>query len=112
MFTNVINPRSEVERRDAFAPTHLGDGASVGANATILCGINVGRYAFVGAGAVVLKDVPDFAIMVGNPAVQNGWMSAHGCRLDFVDGKGTCSESGEEYELVVDSEGVEKVKRV
>lgn len=112
VFTNVINPRSEVERRDAYAPTHLGDGASVGANASILCGITVGRYAFVGAGAVVLKDVPDFAIMVGNPAVQNGWMSAHGCRLDFVDGKGTCSESGEEYELVVDSEGVEKVKRV
>lgn len=112
VFTNVINPRSEVERRDAYAPTHLGDGASVGANATILCGINVGRYAFVGAGTVVLKDVPDFAIMVGNPAVQNGWMSAHGCRLDFVDCKGTCSESGEEYELVVDSEGVEKVKRV
>tara|TARA_Y100000589_G_scaffold332345_1_gene392142 strand:+ start:5257 stop:5844 length:588 start_codon:yes stop_codon:yes gene_type:complete len=112
VFTNVINPRSEVERRDAYAPTHLGDGASVGANATILCGINVGRYAFVGAGAVVLNNVPDFAIMVGNPAVQNGWMSAHGCRLDFVDFKGTCSESGEEYELVVDSEGVEKVKRV
>ncbi len=112
VFTNVINPRSEVERRDAYAPTHLGDGASVGANATILCGINVGRYAFVGAGAVVLKDVPDFAIMVGNPAVLNGWMSAHGCRLDFVDGKGTCSESGEEYELVVDSVGVEKVNKV
>ena len=112
VFTNVINPRSEVERRDTYAPTHLGDGASVGANATILCGINVGRYSFVGAGAVVLKDVPDFAIMVGNPAVQNGWMSAHGCRLDFVEGKGTCSERGEEYELVVDSEGVEKVNRV
>ena len=112
VFTNVINPRSEVVRRDAYATTHLGDGVSVGANATILCGISVGRYAFVGAGAVVLRDVPEFAIMVGNPAVQNGWMSAHGCRLEFVDGRATCSESSREYKLGVDRDGIEKVKAV
>ncbi len=112
VFTNVINPRSEVVRRDAYAPTHLGDGASVGANATILCGINIGRYAFVGAGAVVLRDVPDYAIMVGNPAVQNGWMSEHGCRLEFVDRKAKCPESGLEYSLEVSSDGGEKVKAI
>ena len=112
VFTNVINPRSQVVRLDAYAPTHLGDGASVGANATILCGINVGRYAFVGAGAVVLRDVPDYAIMVGNPAEQNGWMSAHGCRLKFTDGKATCPESGDEYALEVRSDGGEKVNAI
>ena len=112
VFTNVINPRSEVERRDAFAPTHLGDGASVGANATILCGINIGNYAFIGAGSMVLRDVPDYAIVVGNPAIQNGWMSAHGSRLKFLNGKAICSESGAEYKLEVDSNGVEKVNAI
>ena len=112
VFTNVINPRSEVVRRDTFATTHLGDGTSVGANATILCGISVGRYAFVGAGAVVLRNVPDYAIMVGNPAVQNGWMSAHGCRLEFKDGRATCPESGVEYELEIGVEGDKNVKAV
>ena len=109
VFTNVMNPRSKVVRRDAYAPTRLGDGASVGENATILCGVTVGRGAFVGSGAVVLRDVKDFAIVVGNPAVQNGWMSAHGCRLEFAGGRGVCEESGEEYELKVDQSGEEYV---
>ena len=107
VFTNVINPRSRVVRRESYSPTHVGDGASVGANATILCGITIGNHAFIGAGAVVLRDVPNFAIMVGNPATQNGWMSAHGCRLDFNNGKATCPESGEEYKL--EGERVERL---
>ena len=108
----MINPRSEVERRDAYAPTHLGDGVSVGANATILCGISVGMYAFVGAGAVVLSDVPDYAIMVGNPAMQNGWMSAHGYRLEFNDSRASCPESGLVYDLEVDDKGSETVRLI
>ena len=110
VFTNVINPRSKVVRRDAYAPTAIGDGASVGANATILCGVTIGKHAFVGAGAVVLRDVADYAIVVGNPAVQNGWMSPHGCRLEFSGGWAVCPESGEEFELIKDSSGSEIVK--
>lgn len=99
VFTNVTNPRSAVNRRSAYAKTHVGKGATIGANATIVCGHNIGAYAFIGAGAVVTKHVPDFALLVGNPAKQLGWMSEYGHRLTFVDGKATCPESQQEYEL-------------
>lgn len=105
VFTNVINPRSGVNRRDAYAPTNVQDGASIGANATILCGTTIGKYAFVGAGAVVLNDVPPYAIVVGNPARQTGWMSPHGCKLDFTipndqgEQIAVCPESGEKFKL-------------
>lgn len=105
VFTNVINPRSAVIRRDSYAPTHVQDGASIGANATILCGTTIGRHAFVGAGTVVLADVPPHAIVVGNPARQVGWMSPHGSRLDFNtpndEGEhiAVCPESGDKFKL-------------
>jgi len=104
VFTNVINPRSAVNRRDAYAPTNIQDGVSIGANATILCGTTIGKHAFVGAGAVVLNDVPPYAIVVGNPARQTGWMSPHGCKLDFSNNTGSdniavCPESGEKFKL-------------
>lgn len=101
VFTNVINPRSAINRRGVYIKTHVGEGASIGANATIVCGNNIGKYAFVGAGSVITKEVKAYALMVGNPAKQTGWMSEYGCKLDFKDGnKAICSESGEEYELV------------
>ena len=100
VFTNVINPRSAVNRRDNYLRTHVGQGASIGANATIVCGHNIGAYAFIGAGAVVTKPVPDFALVVGNPARQIGWMSEFGHRLQFdTDGRATCPESGQKYQL-------------
>lgn len=101
VFTNVINPRSGVNRKNEYAKTLVGKGASIGANVTIVCGNNIGEYAFIGAGAVVTKDVPPYALLVGNPAVQIGWMSRFGTRLHFDD-KGTaeCSESGEKYTLI------------
>lgn len=100
VFTNVSNPRSGVNRRGQYDKTHVGDGASIGANATIVCGHNIGRYAFVGAGAVVTKHVPDYALVVGNPARQIGWMSEYGQRLEFdADGLATCSESQQQYKL-------------
>ena len=104
VFTNVINPRSAVNRRDAYAPTHVQDGVSIGANATILCGTTIGKHAFVGAGAVVLNDVPPYAIVVGNPARQTGWMSPHGYKLDFTNNNSSdhiavCPESGEKFKL-------------
>ena len=100
VFTNVINPRSAVNRRDAYLETHVGKGASIGANATIVCGHNIGAFAFIGAGAVVTKEVPDYALVVGNPARQMGWMSEYGHRLEFNDqGLATCPESGETYHL-------------
>lgn len=100
VFTNVINPRSAVSRRDQYLPTPVGKGASIGANATIICGNRIGRYAFVGAGAVVTKDVPDFALVVGNPARQTGWMSEYGHPLKFnKNGQATCPESGQQYRL-------------
>ena len=83
VFTNVINPRSGVIRRDEYMKTVVKKGASIGANATIVCGNNIGKYSFIGAGAVVTKEVPDYALMVGNPAKQIGWMSEYGERLDF-----------------------------
>jgi UDP-2-acetamido-3-amino-2,3-dideoxy-glucuronate N-acetyltransferase len=100
VFTNVINPRSEIDRRNQFLKTHVGVGASIGANATIVCGYEIGRYAFIGAGAVVVKPVKDFALVVGNPARQIGWMSRYGCRLHFNrQGIAVCSESGQRYTL-------------
>lgn len=100
VFTNVINPRSGVNRRGQYAKTHVGDGASIGANATIVCGHDIGRFAFIGAGAVVTKNVPDYALLVGNPARQIGWMSEHGLRLEFNSiGEAVCPESGQRYKL-------------
>ena len=100
VFTNVINPRSAVNRRDNYLRTHVGKGASIGANATIVCGHDIGAFAFIGAGAVVTKHVPDFALVGGNPARQIGWMSEFGHRLQFnTDGLATCPESGQVYRL-------------
>jgi len=100
VFTNVTNPRSAVNRRGQYAKTHVGKGASIGANATIVCGHDIGQYAFIGAGAVVTKNVPDYALLVGNPARQTGWMSEYGHKLKFdAEGKATCPESGQVYEL-------------
>jgi UDP-2-acetamido-3-amino-2,3-dideoxy-glucuronate N-acetyltransferase len=100
VFTNVINPRSAVNRKNQYAKTHVGKGASIGANATIVCGHDIGTYAFIGAGAVVTKNVPDYALLVGNPARQMGWMSEFGHRLNFDNsGKAVCPESGDSYEL-------------
>jgi UDP-2-acetamido-3-amino-2,3-dideoxy-glucuronate N-acetyltransferase len=100
VFTNVINPRSAIVRRHEYANTHVGKGASIGANATIVCGHDIGQFAFIGAGAVVTKHVPDFALVVGNPARQIGWMSEYGHRLEF-NGENTavCPESGQKYLL-------------
>jgi UDP-2-acetamido-3-amino-2,3-dideoxy-glucuronate N-acetyltransferase len=100
VFTNVINPRSAINRKNEYAKTTVKKGASIGANATIICGHDIGRYAFVGAGAVVTKDVPDYALVIGNPARQNGWMSEYGHKLKFDgNGIGVCKESGEQYKL-------------
>jgi UDP-2-acetamido-3-amino-2,3-dideoxy-glucuronate N-acetyltransferase len=100
VFTNVINPRSAVNRRNEYAKTHVGQGASIGANATIVCGHDIGKFAFIGAGAVVTKTVPDYALVVGNPSRQIGWMSEYGHRLEFNhDGIATCKESGQTYKL-------------
>ncbi len=103
VFTNVINPRSAVNRRSEYQQTIVKKGASIGANATIVCGHNIGEYAFVGAGAVVTKEVKPYALVVGNPARQIGWISKYGHRLDFdQNGKAKCPESGEVYKLVDD----------
>lgn len=100
VFTNVVNPRSNVNRRGQYAKTVVKHGASIGANATIVCGNDIGRFAFVGAGAVITKSVPDYALMVGNPARQLGWMSEYGHRLIFNENSiAVCPESGEEYFL-------------
>lgn len=100
VFTNVTNPRSAVNRRGQYAKTIVGKGASVGANATIVCGHTIGSYAFIGAGAVVTKDVPAYALVVGNPARQTGWMSEYGHKLKFdKDGIAVCPESGQKYRL-------------
>ena len=100
VFTNVFNPRSAVSRKHEFMQTLVKKGASIGANATVVCGNNIGEYAFIGAGAVVTKDVPAYALVMGNPAKQKGWMSEFGHKLEFdATGKAVCSESGQEYEL-------------
>jgi UDP-2-acetamido-3-amino-2,3-dideoxy-glucuronate N-acetyltransferase len=101
VFTNVINPRSAVNRKNEYAKTIVKKGVSIGANATIVCGHDIGEFAFIGAGAVVTKHVPAYALMVGNPARQMGWMSEFGSRLEF-DSKGNaiCKDSGEKYQLI------------
>jgi len=100
VFTNVINPRSAVNRKAEYAKTIVGRGASIGANATIVCGNDIGEFAFIGAGAVVTKEVPAYALVVGNPARHVGWMSEYGHRLKFDDnGIAICPESGEKYQL-------------
>jgi UDP-2-acetamido-3-amino-2,3-dideoxy-glucuronate N-acetyltransferase len=100
VFTNVINPRSAVNRKDQYMKTIVGKGASIGANATIVCGHDIGQYAFVGAGAVVTKTVPDFALVVGNPSRQVGWVSEHGHKLVFNEqGSAICPETQQEYVL-------------
>lgn len=100
VFTNVINPRSHVNRKHEFRPTIVRRGASIGANATIVCGNEIGEYAMVGAGAVITKPVKPYALVVGNPARQVGWVSANGHRLHFdSEGRATCPETGERYRL-------------
>ena len=100
VFTNVINPRSAINRRNQYAQTLVRKGVSIGANATIVCGNPIGEYAFIGAGAVVTKEVPAYALLVGNPAKQIGWMSTHGHRLEFgEDHLATCPESKKIYRL-------------
>lgn len=101
VFTNVINPRSAVNRKNQYAQTMVRKGATIGANATIVCGIEIGRYAFIGAGTVVTKSVKDYALVVGNPAKQTGWMSRFGHRLHFKEnGIAECPESNERYQLI------------
>ena len=98
VFTNVVNPRSAVNRKSEYAKTHVGKGTTIGANATIVCGHDIGAYAFIGAGAVVTKNVPPYALLVGNPARHIGWMSEYGHRLNFDDdGWAVCPESGQKY---------------
>jgi UDP-2-acetamido-3-amino-2,3-dideoxy-glucuronate N-acetyltransferase len=102
VFTNVFNPRSAVPRKGEYRPTLVRQGATLGANCTIVCGVTIGRHAFVGAGAVVTRDVPDFALMIGVPARRAGWMSRHGERLEFARGssEARCRTTGERYEVV------------
>jgi len=100
VFTNVINPRSAVNRKNEYMKTTVRKGASIGANATIVCGNDIGKFAFIGAGAVVVKEVKPFALVVGNPSKQIGWISEYGHRLDFDEkGLAICPESKEKYEL-------------
>lgn len=100
VFTNVINPRSAINRHSQYAKTIVGKGATIGANSTIVCGHDIGEYAFIGAGAVVTKTIPPYALVVGNPARQIGWMSEYGHRLEFnSDGIAVCQESGQKYQL-------------
>ena len=100
VFTNVTNPRSAVNRKSQYAGTHVGKGATIGANATVVCGHDIDDYVFIGAGAVVTKHVPDYALLVGNPARQLGWMSEYGHRLYFDnEGIAECPESHEKYQL-------------
>ncbi|MBA3899082.1 MAG: N-acetyltransferase [Bacteroidetes bacterium] len=109
VFTNVINPRSAINRKSEYSKTHVGKGASIGANATIVCGHDIGKFAFIGAGAVVTKTVSDYALVIGNPAKQTGWMSEFGHKLNFnEEGIAECPESKEKYKI---SEGkVSKLK--
>jgi len=100
VFTNIINPRSAIKRKDQYKKTHVKKGASIGANATIICGIDIGEYALIGAGSVVVKDVLPYALVVGNPSRQIGWISEYGHTLKFNEhGTATCPESGEKYQL-------------
>ncbi len=98
VFTNVMNPRSAIVRKNQYMKTLVKKGASIGANATIVCGVTIGRYAMIGAGAVVTKDIKDYALVVGNPSKQIGWVSEYGHTLTFdKDGMGVCKESGKIY---------------
>lgn len=100
VFTNVVNPRSAVSRKSQYLKTHVGRGASIGANATIVCGHTIGEYAMIGAGAVVTKDIPPYALVVGNPSRRIGWVSEYGHRLSFNEkGIATCPESNQRYLL-------------
>ena len=109
VFTNVTNPRSAVVRRGEYARTRVKKGASIGANATIVCGHDIGEFAFIGAGSVVTKNIPAYALVVGNPARQIGWMSEYGHRLEFdAEGRAVCQESGEEY--ILENKEVTKLK--
>src|ERR1700741_3138115 len=109
VFTNVINPRSAINRKNEYAKTHVGKGVSIGANATIVCGHNIGEFAFIGAGAVVTKTIPPYALVIGNPAKQTGWMSEYGHKLVFDEkGMATCEESGEKY--LLKNNAVTKIK--
>ena len=100
VFTNIINPRSAIKRKDQYKKTLVKKGASIGANATIICGIDIGEYALIGAGSVVLKDIAAYALVVGNPSRQIGWVSEYGHKLNFNElGYAICSESKEEYQL-------------
>ncbi len=101
VFTNVINPRSAINRKNQYAKTMVRKGATIGANATVICGYDIGRYAFIGAGAVVTKSVPDYALVMGNPARQTGWMSEYGHKLKFdKEGMALCIESNAQYRLI------------
>ena len=108
VFTNIVNPRSAVVRKDKYVKTLVQKGATIGANATVVCGHTIGSFAMVGAGAVITKDVSPYALVVGNPAKQIGWVSEYGHRLEFDEsGKATCEESGQEYLMEND-----EVKRI
>ena len=109
VFTNVNNPRSAVIRKNQYLRTNVGKGATIGANATVVCGHNIGEFAFVGAGAVVTKDIPAYALVVGNPSKQIGWMSEYGHKLKFdSNGIGICPESKQEYKI--DGNKVKRIK--
>ena len=109
VFTNVINPRSAIIRKAEFQKTIVRRGATIGANATIVCGNEIGRYAMIGAGAVITKEVPAYGLVYGNPARQNGWVSEYGHKLEFnSEGIGICPESGEKY--ILSTEGVNKLE--
>ena len=110
VFTNIVNPRSAIVRRGQYTKTIVRKGVSIGANATIVCGHEIGQFAFIGAGAVVTKEIKPYALVVGNPARQTGWMSEYGHRLNFDDnGMAVCPESGEQY--VLENEEVIKLKK-
>ena len=108
VFTNILNPRSAIIRRDAYVKTLVKKGASIGANATIICGNSIGEYALIGAGTVVTKSVKPYALVVGNPGKQIGWVSEYGHRLEFVSGKAICPESLKSYELI--NEFIKEIK--
>ena len=99
VFTNVINPRSFIERKNEIKKTIVRKGATIGANATLVCGIEIGEYAMIGAGAIITKNVPAYALMIGNPALQSGWVSKAGLTLQFDNGFAICPETGKKYQL-------------
>lgn len=108
VFTNISNPRSAIIRKDKYKSTLVKKGATIGANSTIICGITIGEYAFIGAGAVVTKDIKPYALVIGNPAKQTGWMSEYGHKLVFNNGIAICPESKEKY--ILENNLVKKIK--